>query len=434
MLAYKAKRAIVCRRYKLAQGLTARRGDYNFPSVTPFAMTRAAVISAVLSAVLIAPVPARANSESVALRARGAAETYNLDRDRAVEIFRQAVAADPQDAAAYRGLASALWLSITFRRGNMTVDDYLGSSVSRPRTPAAPPPAEIAAAFNDAIEHALAIARARVAANPRDAGAHYELGAAIGLRASYVATVDGSVLGAFRAAKSAYEEHEKVLALDPKRKDAGLIVGTYRYIVATLALPLRLVAYVAGFGGDRQKGLTLVEDAATYAGDNQADARFALLLLYNREHRYDDALTMLATLRERFPRNRLMWLEAGATNLRAGRPAEAERILTDGIARFAGDTRQRMFGEEALWSYKRGAARAALGRGADARADLDKSLSVEGRDWVHGRARLELGQLSLKDGARAAAAEHFRSAIRLCEGDNDLPSAELARRLLKQVS
>ena len=31
-----------------------------------------------------------------------------------------------------RGLASSLWLSITFRRGNMTVDDYLGSvSVGR---------------------------------------------------------------------------------------------------------------------------------------------------------------------------------------------------------------------------------------------------------------------------------------------------------------
>ncbi len=406
---------------------------YNFPSVNSVAGMRTAGILAALFALLVAPAPALANSESVAVRARGAAETYNLDRDRAIEIFRQAVAADPQDAAAYRGLASALWLSITFRRGNMTVDDYLGS-VNRSRTPAAPPPAETAAAFNDALEHALAIARARVAANPRDAGAHYELGAAIGLRASYVATVDGSVVGAFRAAKGAYEEHEKVLTLDPTRKDAGLIVGTYRYIVATLALPFRLVAYVAGFGGDRVKGLTLVEDAAAYAGDNQEDARFALLLLYNREQRYDDALKMLGMLRERFPRNRLMWLETGSTNLRAGRPAEAERILTDGITRFAADPRQRMFGEDALWSYKRGAARAALGRTADARADLDKALGAEGRAWVHGRARLELGRLSLKDGARTAAAEHFRNAIRLCESDNDLTSADVARQLLKQVS
>jgi hypothetical protein len=70
--------------------------------------------------------PARANQRSDALRREASAHIYNLDRDQAVAIFRQAIAADPQDAAAYRGLATALWLSITFRRGNMTVDDYLG--------------------------------------------------------------------------------------------------------------------------------------------------------------------------------------------------------------------------------------------------------------------------------------------------------------------
>jgi tetratricopeptide (TPR) repeat protein len=393
---------------------------------------RAAAIPILAVFVLIAAVPAAANNASMALRARGAAEIYNLDRDRAVESFTQAVEADPQDAAAYRGLASALWLSITFRRGNMTVDDYLGG-VSRSRSQAPPPPPEVAAAFNDALEHALTLARARVAANPRDATAHYELGAAIGLRASYMATVDNSILGAFRAAKGAYEEHEKVLALDARRKDAGLIVGTYRYIVATLALPLRLAAYVVGFGGDKDKGLQLVEGAASYAGDNREDAQFALLLLYNREKRYDDALKMLATLRDRFPRNRLMWLESGSTSLRAGKAADAERFLDEGLARLASDTRQRMFGEDALWSYKRGAARAALGR-ADAKADLDRALAVEGRTWVQGRAHLELGKLAQKGGVRAAAAEHFRSAVRLCEGDNDRASADEARRFLRQVS
>src|SRR6185312_6334198 len=311
--------------------------------------------------VVAAAAPAAGNSASAALRAKGAKEIYSLDRDLALESFKQAVVADPQDAGAYRGLASALWLSITFHRGNMTVDDYLGS-VSRSRSPAPPPPADVAAAFNDALEHATSIARARIAANPRDASAHYELGAAIGLRASYIATVDNSALGAFRAAKSAYAEHETVLALDPSRKDAGLIVGTYRYIVSTLALPMRWAAYVVGFGGDKEKGLQLVEGAANYPGDNQEDARFALILLYNREKRYDDALKLLATLRERFPRNRLMWLESGSTSLRAGRPADAERFLNEGMTRFATDTRQKMFGEDALWWYKRGAARAALGR------------------------------------------------------------------------
>src|SRR6185503_7658732 len=161
-----------------------------------------------------------------------------------------------------------------------------------------------------------------------------------------------------------------------------------RYLVATLSLPLRWVAYVAGFGGNRERGMRLIEDAATYDGDNTTDARFALILLYNREKRYDDALAQLARLRADYPRNRLVWLESGSTSLRAARFADAERFLAEGFAKFADDRRPRMFGEEALWLYKRGAARAALGRAADAEADLRRALSLTGRNWVFGRTRL----------------------------------------------
>lgn len=373
---------------------------------------------------------AGANRESEALRARAAGQIYNLDRDLAVATYRQAVAADPEDAGGHRGLASGLWLSMTFRRGNMTVDDYLGRA-SRPGTQGPQPPAETVAEFRMSVDRALAIARKRVAANPRDADAHYQIGAAVGLRASYTATVEGSALGAFRAAREAYEEHERVMALDPHRKDAALIVGTYRYLVAALALPLRWVAYIAGFGGGKEKGLRLVEEAAAYPGDSQTDATFALILMYNRERRYDDALKQLAILRDKYPRNRLVWLETGSTNLRAGRAAEAERAIADGMTRFADDTRPRMFGEHALWYYKRGAARAALGRAPEAEQDLRKAVSVEGRSWVHGRAHLELGKLALEAGDRATAQKELRAAIALCDADNDAAWADDARRLLK---
>jgi len=386
-------------------------------------------VLAVGALMLVAAAPLGANRESDALRARAAIDIYNLDRDQAIAGFRQAIAADPQDAAAYRGLATGFWLSITFRRGNMTIDDYLGRPVSKPTTAMPPAPAD-ATAFRDAIDRAIALARKRIDQNPKDADAHYQLGAAVGLRASYTATVEGSVLGAFKAARQAYDEHEQVLALDPRRKDAGLIVGTYRYIVSALALPLRWMAYVVGFGGGKERGLHMIEEAAAFGGDNQEDARFALVLLYNREKRYDDALKTLATLRERYPRNRLTWLETGATFLRAGRAAEAERVLTEGLARMAGDSRQRMFGEDALWYYKRGMARAALGRAGDADADLRRALRSEGRKWVHGRTHLELGKLAMKDGKTSMARDELRTAITLCEGDNDPVPADEARRLM----
>ena len=388
-------------------------------------------VAGVAVIVALTAVPALGNPASEALRAKAANHTYNLEHDLALATFRQAVAADPQDAGAYRGLASSLWLSITFRRGNMTVDDYLGRPNKPNANPLPNPPADAVSGFKDAIDTATALARQRIANNPRDADAHYQLGAAVGLRASYTATVEGSVLGAFRAAREAYEEEEKALELQPQRKDAGLIVGTYRYIVAALAMPLRVVAYVAGFGGGKEKGMKQIEDAAGYGGENQTEARFALILLYNREKRYDAALKQLALLRERYPRNRLVWLESGSTSLRAGRAGDAERFLSDGMARFSNDPRPRMFGEDALWNYKRGAALAALGRSPEAEADLRKALAVEGRKWVHARSRLELGKLALKAGDKAAAAAEFRAAISLADGDNDPLTADEARRLLK---
>jgi len=390
---------------------------------------RLVVRTAHLALALISATPAFANRESELLKARATVELYSLDHQQAIATLRQAIAADPQDAGAYRGLAGALWMSVTFARGTLTVDSYLGK-VSRETIKLPPPPPETAAAFHDAIDRAVALARARLAVDAGDADAQYQLGAAVGLRASYAATVDGGLRKAFGAAREAYDSHENVLRLDPRRHDAGLIVGTYRYVVAALALPMRWVAYMAGFGGGREKGLQLIEAAAEYSGDNRWDARLALVLLYNREQRYDEALTQLATLRAQYPRNRLLWLESGATLLRGGKLAQAERFLDEGIARLAADDRPRMLGEEALWYYKRGAARTALGRAADAEVDLRKAVGLQGRKWVHGRAHLELGRLLLQAGKPAAAISELRTAISLCEEDGDPLAAEEARSLL----
>ena len=163
----------------------------------------------------------------------------------------------------------------------------------------------------------------------------------------------------FKAARRAFDEHERVLKLDPSRKDAGLIVGTYRYVVSTLSLPMRMMAYIAGFGGGKERGIAMIEETAAAGGDNRADALFALVLVYNRERRYDDALRALEELHKAYPRNRLVLLETGATALRAERFEQADATLTRGLSMLAADTRARMAGEEALWRYKRGAARTA---------------------------------------------------------------------------
>ena len=377
------------------------------------------------------PPGARAQSDNAAaLRKEAGDLAYNLDHAEAVALLRRAIAAAPEDPAAHRALANVLWLNILFQRGAVTVDHYLGS-FSRSSVDLPKPPADLDAEFREHVAKAIDLAERRVAAHPNDAQAHYDLGAAVGLRASYVATVEGRLLAGFNAARRAFDEEEKVLRLDPSRKEAGLIVGTYRYIVSTLSLPMRFMAYVVGFGGGRERGIAMLEEAAATTGEGRSDALFALVLVYNRERRYDDALRVLQELRRLHPRNRLVLLEAGSTALRAQRPQVADSLLTEGLAMLERETRPRIPGEEQLWRYKRGAARVAEGRLEPALEDLRFAAAGGGVLWVQGRARVELARVALKRGDRGAAGREARQALTLCERGRDPVCVNEARKVIR---
>ncbi len=331
-------------------------------------------------------------ADAAALRTRAIALTYSLDYDEARAALRQAIAIAPDSPAAYRQLAAVNWLNILFRSGAVMVDDYLGEvkgDVAR-----SAPPADLEAQFRSAIAQAQALSEQQLRLHPHDADAHYQVGATQGFLASYTATVEGRVFGGFRAARRGYEEHERALALDPRRKDAGLVVGLYRYAISYLPLHWRLLARIAGFGSDRARGLRLVEDAAAFPADARAEAQFVLIAMYNREKNYDAALQIIDGLQREYPRNRLLWLEAGSTAVRAGRPDQARRQLETGLAKLAGDARPRAFGEEARWRLAYGTALAALHERDGAGRELRAVLALDAADWVKDRARDELRRLA----------------------------------------
>src|SRR5258708_26697318 len=88
------------------------------------------------------------------LRARAADLTYNLDPDEAVALLRRAVAAEPNDPANHRALASTIWLNILFKRGAVTVDHYLGS-VTRASVEILDPPRDRDAELKREIAQAI---------------------------------------------------------------------------------------------------------------------------------------------------------------------------------------------------------------------------------------------------------------------------------------
>jgi tetratricopeptide (TPR) repeat protein len=364
--------------------------------------------SAVIAATAAAPLPQSSWSPSASARAglrgelrrdfaeasgregitRGLAHGYNLDYPEALAAFEQAIALDPNDATAHRLAAAAIWMHMLFEQGAVTAEDYLGQA--RAKVARRPPSPELAARFARHLDRATAIAEQRLQNNPSDADAHFQLGAAAGFRASYTATIEGRVFDSIGPARRAFSENKRCLALDPARKDAGLTVGLYRYGISSLSLPVRLMARIAGFQGGRDQGLQFVEDAAKHESHVQTNALFVLIVIYNREQRFDEALAIIRQLQERYPRNRLLWLEAGSTTLRAGRPAEALAALDRGLAQLATDPRPRAFGEEARWRFQRALALNGLGDRAEGQRLMQTVLASEAPQWLRDEAKRAL--------------------------------------------
>ena len=369
-------------------------------------------------------------STAAQLRVQGNEHQFNLRLDQAMSRYCQALDANPADPANYRAVAAIYLMRIAFQRGAVTADDFLGGEVGSDALKMPKPPADLARGFQDHAAKALELAEQQVRAHPGDADAHYQLGAAIALLASYSATVDGQILAAFKFARRAYKENSRALELDPKRLDAGLVVGAYQYIVSTRSLPIRWLARVGGMESDKNHGIEMVVNAARYPGENQVDAQLLLALIYNRERRYGEAFDVLTRLQERYPDNRLLWLEAAATALRAGRFREAQQNIDGGFPKLSIASSAPAFGEEALWYYKRGAARVGLHQETEAAADLATALKKQARGWVHGRAHTELGKLADLTGNREAARKEYGLAVELAKSADDSIGLADAQRLL----
>lgn len=383
--------------------------------------------AAVAAALCFAAATAAASQPSEALRQRSVDLAYSLDFDAAAATIRDAITRAPNDPANYLAQASIAWVRMLFERGALTVDEYLGppslSDVSR-----TPPPAHRSGELRAALARATSLAEQQLRKNPNDIAALYVVGAAAGREAAYTATEEGRLMRAFWTARRAYDAHQRVLELDPARTDAGLIVGTYRYLVATLSRVMRWIAYLAGFGGDKDRAYHLLEACTTAPGETAIEARFALIIAYSRDGRHDDALRELRVLRARYPRNRLIWLETGATLLRAGRPAEALGWLDEGLAALAADSRPRSFGEDAWWHYNRGVALVRLGQVADARKAAETASVAPAYTWVRGRILTLTGQIDDLSGRRGAALRSYRQARDIGRSTRDALGVQEAER------
>jgi tetratricopeptide (TPR) repeat protein len=233
---------------------------------------------------------------------------YNLEYDQALTGFVADAAKAPQSADIQNHIAQTVLYRAMFR-GGMLQSQMLTSENSFLKMPKLQMSAADRQQFEDAVQHAMELAQARLANNPNDPAALYALGVSYGLRGNYDFAVRKAYLDALHDIGCARKFHNRVTRIDPALVDAQLIQGVYEYVLGNLSMGWKMLGFMGGFQGNRARGIAMLNRVASQGTSNRIDATIILAAIYRREHRFTDAICVLKPLVELVPRNYLLRLE-----------------------------------------------------------------------------------------------------------------------------
>ena len=240
--------------------------------------------------------------------ARGFDHFYNLEYDQALVEFETAQKQAPGDLAPYNHIAQTLLYREMYRNGALETQLVSGNNPFLRREKMNPSP-EVQKKFTEAVEKAISLASALLDKNPNDTSALYARGVAYGLRANYNFLVRKAWRDALHDATDARKDCNRVSELDPTNYDARLIQGVHDYVVGSLPWTWRMLGFLVGFHGDKERGLHTLEGVSQKGKLNKIDAEVLLCALYRREGQPRKALPLLDDLQNHFPRNHLVLFE-----------------------------------------------------------------------------------------------------------------------------
>jgi len=229
---------------------------------------------------------------------------YNLDFDEAHRVFLSWQREHPQDPVGPTAEAAGLLFSEFHRLGVLESQFYADDKSFLGREKVVPDP-RVRDGFNAALARAQTAATARLATSPQDRDALFAMTLSAGLQADYAAMIEKRNLPSLRYTREANDWAAKLLAVDPNCYDAHVATGFSKYIVGSMAAPVRWIMRLGGIAGDKKQGiaeLQLTADHGQYLGPF---ARILLAIAYVRDKDSSRARGVLAALRDEFPKNPL---------------------------------------------------------------------------------------------------------------------------------
>jgi hypothetical protein len=229
---------------------------------------------------------------------------YNLEFSHAHQVFVSYEGNHPEDPLGPACDAAGLLFSEFDRLGVLESQFYDDDKAFENRKKLSPDPA-VREHFNAAIGLAESRAHARLAKNSKDPDALFALTLSSGLQADYAALVDKSNLTSLRFTKVATGWANQLLVVDPKCYDAHVATGFSKYIIGSMAAPVRWLVRLGGISGDKKAGISELQLTADHGRYLAPFARILLAIAYVREKDRPRAREILASLRDEFPSNPL---------------------------------------------------------------------------------------------------------------------------------
>ena len=254
-----------------------------------------------------------AASESPPSLDQGYRLMYSFDFHAAEQEFTRWNGEHPDDPLAPVSQAANLLFSELERLRILEVHFLVDNSSFTSRCK---PPTDLAlrTRFNATLDQAETMARQHLARDAGDRDALFALTLVYGLRADYAALIETRNMASLGYARQASEWARKLLAIAPDYYDAYLASGASEYIVGSLVAPVRWTMRVAGYGGNKNKGIQELKLTAERGRFLAPFARMLLAIAYLRERDTTRARELLVGLHKDFPSNALFAREVERIN------------------------------------------------------------------------------------------------------------------------
>jgi hypothetical protein len=243
---------------------------------------------------------------------------YDLDFSGGQREFESWEKLNPDDAMGPASEAAGILFSEFNRLGVLEAQFYVDDSIFAARQKYVADPAQ-RARFERQLDRAENLAKARLSRDPRDRDALLAMTLTNGLRSDFAALIEKRNLASLHYTKEATAWAQQLLAVDPTCYDAHLAGGVSRYIIGSMAAPVRWILRFGGVSGDKAGGIAELRTTAAQGHLLAPFARILLAIAYVREKDLLHAHELLLALQRDFPDNTLFGRELSRLDKNGGR-------------------------------------------------------------------------------------------------------------------